>query len=212
MTTIHVIDDNLALAEEIRHLLESGENIVRVYSDGEQFFNPLRLDPKDIIILDMRLPGMSGLEICNELFRRKVKAQVIFLSGQSYQNEIIAAMRLPHVNFLLKPFEIEELLNAVREALDQAAARAADEEAAALCAQSKRVFSEKFSLLTPKENQIFGLIEQGLSNAEIAKTLGMKTDTVKKHRHAIFEKFEVENFAELLKKIKSKEAVRFENA
>ncbi len=162
------------------------------YSTSPQAFTKARLpDTPSCLILDVRLPGLTGLEFQNQLLKSGVSLPIIFITGHGDIPMSVRAMKLGAVEFLTKPFRDQDLLEAVRVALDRDRARRRDEKA-------RTALHARFELLTAREKQVIGLIAIGLSNKQIAGEMGISSATAKVHRANIMRKMQARSLAELL--------------
>ena len=187
---IHVVDDDESLRTSLLDLLDAAGFEARGYaSTGEFLLNP-PTDRSGCMLLDVRLPGPSGLDLQSALARHGVALPVIFLTGHADVTTSVRAMKAGAVDFLEKPVERATLLEAIARALAQdAATRAARDE-------SRRV-SARLAVLTPREREIFDLIVAGNLNKQIADELGIGLRTVKAYRAQLMEKLNVSSAAEL---------------
>jgi FixJ family two-component response regulator len=142
--------------------------------------------------LVVRLPGLTGLEFQNELLKSGVPLPIIFITGHGDIPMSVRAMKRGAVEFLTKPFRDQDLLEAVRVALDRDRARRSDEKARA-------ALQARFESLTAREKQVIGLIATGLSNKQIAAEAGISTATAKVHRANIMRKMQARSLADLLR-------------
>lgn len=195
---VFVVDDNATILKEIRLLLRAEGFEVSAFESPTEMLESTFPDTPFVVLLDMRMPHMSGLELRKCLRERGLSAPVVFISGESQPSEIVSAMRDPLADFLLKPFSKSELLTA----LEQAFARDAQQRSAMRNSQERQrieaMIASSTESLSPREAQIFELVAKGFSNREIGVALDMKTDTVKKHRASVYRKFGVANLAEML--------------
>lgn len=195
---VFVVDDNAAILNEIRLLLAAEGYGVSAFENPVELLETTFPDTPLVVLLDMRMPHMSGLELRNALRDRGLSAPIVFISGESQPSEIVAAMRDPMADFLLKPFSRSDLLAALKGAF----ARDAGQRSALRKAEERQriasMIASSTERLSPREAQIFELVGKGFTNREIADVLDMKTDTVKKHRGSVYRKFGVANLAEML--------------
>jgi FixJ family two-component response regulator len=156
-----------------------------------EFLNTAIKTSPSTLVLDMRMPGMSGLELLNALAELNWEIPVIYMSGESHTQEIIDAMKGGAVDFLWKPFSQTQLVDAIEKSLTLDAERSATK---------KRLtkVNELYQSLSRKEQHIFSLMLLGHGNKSIAAVTGVMPDTVKKHRAQVFEKMQVASLADLL--------------
>jgi FixJ family two-component response regulator len=191
--TVCVIDDDASFRLALCRLLNAAGYSVQTYSSAGEFL--LQQRPPDAVaclILDLRMPGPSGLELQQALANSKHRLPIIFLSGRGDIASSVSAMKSGAVDFLTKPVEREVLLEAVRRALSLAhEARAIEDQA--------RAWRERFQRLTAREQQVLEQVLAGKRNKQIAATLNAAERTIKAHRSHIMEKMEVETVAELIR-------------
>jgi FixJ family two-component response regulator len=187
---VHVVDDDESLRTSLLRLLRAAGFEARGYgSTGDFLLHPLP-DRPGCVLLDLRLPGPSGLELQAALHRQGVALPVIFLTGHGDVASSVQAMQAGAVDFLTKPVTRDALFGALRHAL----ARDARERAARAEADGLR---RRFASLTPREREVFDAVASGKLNKQIADELGMAERTVKLHRAHVMEKLEVGSPAEL---------------
>ena len=187
---IHVVDDDPSLRTAMLRLLDAAGYEARGYaSTGEFLLNPLP-DRPGCVLLDVRMPGPSGLDLQEALLRQGVTLQVIFMTGHADVTSAVRAMKAGAVDFLSKPVQRETLFETLRRALDRDALhRAANDEAARL--------RERFASLTDRERDVFERIVIGKLNKQIAIDLGVAERTVKSERAAVMSKLGAGSAAEL---------------
>ncbi len=187
---VHVVDDDSSLRTSLLRLLRAaGFEACGYGSTGEFLLHPLP-DRPGCVLLDLRMPGPSGLDLQEALQRRGVPLPVVFLSGHADVASSVRAMQAGAVDFLTKPVPRSALLEALRRALD----RDARQRAARVEADDLR---RRFASLTPREREVFDAIASGKLNKQIADELGMAERTVKLHRAHVMEKLAVGSPAEL---------------
>jgi FixJ family two-component response regulator len=169
-----LIEDDQALSFMLCRTLKRYGFVTRDFADPEQFFDWLRLNPcpRACLLLDMRLPAMSGLEVQAKLEVMNLPLPVVFMSGNSHISEAIAGMKQGAIDFLLKPFDETSLIHAVNRSLSR--------------------FSTQVTVntyrLTPRESLVLGYIAQGMRSEEIARILDLSVRTIKMHRSNILHK------------------------
>ena len=189
---VYLVDDNSEVRFHLKDLLVQKGYNVNDFDGAQAFIDGLeKLSHPCVLVVDMRMPDLSGLDLQHQLKLRHVVIPTIFISGESHHQEIIDAMKSGAIEFLWKPFQSEHLIAAIDRGL-------------ALDVQHIHIQERKSKLqslqaeLSPRENEIFLLIYKGLGNKEIGVKLGIFSDTVKKHRAHILEKMQVTNLHELL--------------
>ena len=189
---VFVIDDDASVRESLKNLLESVGLRAEVFPSAQAFLHFQRPDVASCLILDVRLPGLTGLEFQNDLLKMGISLPIIFVTGHGDIPMSVRAMKLGAVEFLTKPFRDQDLLEAVRVALDRDTLRRKDEEALT-------ALHANFSALTEREKEVMGLISRGLSNKQIASEMGISGATVKVHRANIMRKMHAGSLAELIR-------------
>jgi len=188
---IFLVDDNHDMCFYLSDMLMMMGYTVDTFDNATAFLeNSMDISPA-VVLLDMRMPGLNGLELQAQLDTLGRKTPIVFISGESDRDEIIEAFRLGAVDFLLKPFNREKLCQVVDKALEMDRRR---NQAFVKTDALKR----SFGTLSAREQEIFMLIVQGLTNKGIAELTGIQPGTAKKHRATIYQKFEVNTSAELI--------------
>jgi FixJ family two-component response regulator len=189
---VFVIDDDASVRESLKNLLETVGLHTELFDSAHAFMDFHLPDAPRCLILDVRLPGLSGLEFQNELLKLGVSLPIIFITGHGDIPMSVRAMKLGAVEFLTKPFRDQDLLEAVRVALDRDRTRRRDQKALA-------GLQAHFESLTAREKQVFGLVSAGLSNKQIAADMGISDATAKVHRANIMRKMQARSLAELVR-------------
>jgi FixJ family two-component response regulator len=187
-----VLDDDLEVGESIADLLRSADLASEVFTSPQEFLRHPRPTTPACLILDVQLAGLSGLDLQADLSKGDPPLPIIFISGHGTIPMSVHAMKRGAVEFLTKPFDAEELLAAVRQALGRdRLARQQYEELAGPRA--------RFDTLTPREREVFALVVTGRLNKQIAADLGCSEQTVKVHRGRVMRKLAVGSVAELVR-------------
>ena len=189
---IFVIDDDLSVRQSLESLIKSVGWRVRTYGSAQEFLGSGHLEAPGCIVLDVRLPGLSGLDLQQALLRAKSHLPVIFITGHGDIPMSVQAMKAGAVEFLPKPFREQDLLDALKLALDRD--RITRQQRAELAALRAR-----YDSVTPREQQVMGLLVTGLLNKEIAATLGVSEVTIKVHRSQIMQKMQADSLANLVR-------------
>jgi FixJ family two-component response regulator len=173
--TVFVVDDNASIREAIKSLVESTGLLVETFESTQDFLRHKLPDGPQCLVLDVLLPGVNGLDFQNELTRANIRIPIVFITGHGDIPMTVRAMKAGAVEFLTKPFQDEDLLKAIQQALDvDTATRKEQAETLDL--------RDRFATLTPRERQVLGLVAAGRLNKQIAAELGTSEITVKIQR------------------------------
>ena len=189
---VYVVDDDEAVRDSLQWLLEGKDYRVRCFDSAETFLS--RYDPREVacLLVDIRMPGISGLELQDRLIERKSSLPIVFITGHGDVPMAVTTMKKGAMDFIPKPFKEEELLSVVERMLDQAREAFADFQHAA----NRDALMGK---LTARESQVLERIVAGRLNKQIADDLGISIKTVEAHRANIMEKLNANTVADLLK-------------
>ena len=189
---VFVVDDDPAMREALQDLLASVGMDVRLFASTQDFMQAQRPDAPGCLVLDVRLPGASGLSFQQELPRAGVDLPVIFITGHGDIPMTVRAMKAGAVEFLSKPFRDQELLDAIDAAVERH--RAQRRETARVAELRQR-----FAALTQREREVMALVSAGRVNKQIAAELGISEATVKVHRGQIMRKMQAKSLAQLVR-------------
>jgi len=189
--TVFVIDDDPSVRKSLSRLLRSVGHTVETFSSADEFLGREHFNGIGCIILDVQMPGLSGLDLQVELNKAEYSMPIVFITGHGNIPMSVEAMRKGAVHFLTKPFDDTELLRAVEEAI------AKDRKANAERSEVHDI-RQRMSLLTPREYEILRYVITGMLNKQIALKLNIVEKTVKIHRHRVMEKLCVDSVAELV--------------
>jgi FixJ family two-component response regulator len=187
---IHVVDDDDSLRSALQRLLAAAGYRVKTYASAGEFLLHPPADAPGCLLLDLRMPGPSGLDLQEALGRHGIRLPVIFLSGHGELATGVRAMKAGAVDFLTKPVEREPLLAAIARALEVDAAQRA-------ASGVDRDLQDRYAQLTAREREVFDLVVDGRLNKQIADILGIAERTVKAQRAQVMAKLGAANAAEL---------------
>lgn len=190
--TVFIIDDDASVRKGLSRLLRSAGFEVETFATAEQFLGREHYEGIGCLVLDVRMPGISGIDLQDELSKADYSMPIVFITGHGNIPMGVQAMKKGAVDFLAKPFDDEELLQAVREAIDKDAQGRA-EHAEVLGIRGR------LELLTPREYEILRYVITGMLNKQIAYELGISEKTVKVHRGRIMEKLGIDSVADLVR-------------
>ena len=188
---IYLVEDDAEIRGNLCALLQRYGYSVNVYDIAEDFLErSIEITPA-VLLLDMRLPGLSGVELQKRLHEVRRGTPIVFISGESRNDEIIESFRGGAIEFLWKPFPFEALIQAVDNALDK------DRQRENRMRKSHQV-SLRMGRLTPRERQFMMLMIDGHTNKEISEIVGVTADNIKKYRASILDKMQAQSMAELI--------------
>jgi FixJ family two-component response regulator len=187
---VYVIDDDSALRDALKKLFELVSLRAETFSTANEFLSRKLPDAPACIVLDIRLPSTSGLELQTELARAGIKLPIVFMSGYSDVPMTVQAMKAGALDFLPKPFRDQDMVDAVHHALQRDRARRQAEK-------DSEELRAHFEILSHRERQVMVAIARGLMNKQIAAELGVAEITVKLHRSSLMRKMNARSIAEL---------------
>ena len=188
---VFVVDDDASIRDAVKSLLKSVGLRAEVFGSTEEFVSAPRPQVPSCLVLDVRLPGMSGLEFQDELETTGIRIPIIFVTAHGDIPMTSRAMKAGAIEVLPKPFQKKELLEAIHQALDRD--RATRQEEAGLSS-----LRAGFDSLTEREREVMGLVVTGLMNKEVAAELGVTEITIKVHRGHVMQKMKADSLAELV--------------
>jgi RNA polymerase sigma factor (sigma-70 family) len=189
--TVFVVDDDSSTRELLAWLMKRNGLRVEVFPDARSFLKGYRAGSPGCLVVDLNMPGMSGLDLQTYLKENGVALPVIFLSGRADVPKAVRAVREGAIDFIEKPFDYRRVVELIEDCLKRdAASRAAHER--------RRAHTERLAQLTQREREVLDLVVAGRMNREIAEQLDISIKTVEAHRARIMEKLEVHSVAELV--------------
>lgn len=190
--TVFVVDDDQAMRNSLKWLIESVGMNVEVFGSADEFIRSYYPGRAGCLLLDVRMPGMSGLELQEYFVEQQIRIPVIIITGHGDVPMAVRAMKVGAVDFIEKPFNDELLLDSIRNAL------IIDVEQRSLQAERSEI-AARLAELTPREHQVMEMVTDGRANKEIALALGVSAKTVEAHRARVMEKMQASSLAELVK-------------
>lgn len=189
---VFVVDDDAAVRDAIKDLLESAMIGVETFSSGREFLARKASEVPSCLVLDVRLPGTSGLDFQRELAAANIEIPIIFITGHGDIPMTVQAMKAGAIDFLTKPFREQELLDAIHRAISRDRDR---RKQRAEVAELRQRYEE----LTLREREVMALVTQGLLNKQVAAELGASETTVKIHRGQVMRKMGAESLPDLVR-------------
>jgi len=190
--TVFIVDDDAAVRDSLGFLLKSVDIQAQLFTSGDEFLNAYKPDWEGCILLDIRMPGISGMEVQRRLAEEDCSLPIIFITGHGDIPMAVEAMHLGAHDFVQKPFHDQELLDRIQAALT---ARRSMQDKAEL----KRIIQERYNTLTPRETEVMTAVAKGHANKVIAMDLKLSQRTVEIHRARVMGKMQVRSLAELVK-------------
>jgi len=189
--TVFIVDDDPSIRVALENLVSSIGQQVETYAAAQDFLRDCPRDPAGCLVLDVQMPGLSGLDLQSELRHAGIHLPVIFITGRADIPTSVRAMKAGAVEFLTKPVSDSELLAAIDQALER------DRRARAERANVAEL-RERYDQLTPKEREVMALVVQGLLNKQIAVKLNNSEITIKQHRGKVMQKMRAESLVDLV--------------
>ncbi len=198
--TVYVVDDDEAVRDSLKWLLEANDYRVEIYDSGESFIANFDQNAIAILVLDVRMDGMSGLEVQEHLLKREADIPIIFITGHGDVSMAVNALKRGAVDFIEKPFEQAALKQLVETMLRTARERRMEKE--------RRTLNQSLiDKLTPREQQVLERIVSGRLNKQIADDLGISIKTVEAHRASIMDKTNSGTVADLMRVVMDTNAI-----
>jgi len=190
--TIYVVDDDPSVRDSMELMLKSVGFNVKTLGSAQDFLKADLQEDLGCLVLDVRMPGMSGLDLQEKLVSSKALLPVVFITGHGTVPMSVRAMKAGAVDFLQKPFEEQDLLDAINRAVARQRERKSKKD-------EVEKLKRRLKALTPREHEVFSLLVTGMANKEIAYELGTSERTIKAHRARIMEKMNAGSLADLVR-------------
>jgi FixJ family two-component response regulator len=188
---VYIIDDDTSMRSAVKRLVAAVGFRVETFSSGQEFLESKLPEVPGCVVLDVRLPGLSGLDLQREMANRGLRTPIIFVTGHGDIPMSVQAMKAGAMEFLTKPFREQDLLDAIRQAITR------DTSARQHRAQVAQL-REHFDTLTPREREVMTLVVNGMLNKQIGIELGASEKTIKVHRGQVMHKMRADSLAELV--------------
>jgi FixJ family two-component response regulator len=201
-STVFVVDDDEAICEGLCNLFESVGLKAERFGSAEEFIAQWQPDTPGCLMLDARLPGMTGVEFQERLIHSDIRIPIIFMTAHGDVPMVRKVMKAGAVEFLTKPFQKEEMLAAIRQAFEIDSTRRNEQH-------ELNIIQSRLAALTPRELEVMGFVTAGALNKQIAATLNLSEIMVKLHRRHVFEKMQAKSLADLVKMTEKIRPTRF---
>jgi RNA polymerase sigma factor (sigma-70 family) len=189
---VFVVDDDPSVRSSLKFLISTVGLQVESFDSADTFLHRKPPDAPSCLVLDVRLPGLSGLDLQRELAARNIRIPIVFVTGHGDIPMSVRAMKAGAVEFLTKPFHDQDLLDAIRIALERDRARRQQEK-------EVTALQQRFASLTPREREVISMVASGMLNKQIAGQLGTVEDTVKVQRSRAMGKMQAQSLADLVR-------------
>jgi FixJ family two-component response regulator len=189
--TVFVVDDDHGMRKALERLCQSAGLKVETFASASEFLDHGAPESPACIVLDVRMPGLSGLDLQTELTARNIQTPIVFITGHGDIPMSVRAVKAGAVDFLTKPFRHKALIAVIRDAISKDVRLKASQT-------EQETIQRRLQILTPREHQVFEMVIKGMLNKQIAFELGTSEQTIKAHRARVMEKMQVTSVAELV--------------
>ena len=191
---VFIVDDDLSVRRSTERLVQAAGLKVQTFTSAKEFLKNARFEGPACLVLDVRMPGLSGMDLQRELTQAGIRIPIIFITGHGDIPMSVRAMKAGAVEFLTKPFRSRVFLDAIRAAIER--------DRSALQKQSEtRELRERYRQLTPREREVMTLVAEGLLNKQVAAQLSTTEATIKFHRAHIMQKMCAKSLADLIRMV-----------
>lgn len=193
-SVVFIVDDDAGVRESLRWMIESAGLRVKTYARAEDFLATYRPTRAGCLVLDLRMPGMNGIALQQQLIERRIHIGVIFITAHASVPTAVNAMRAGAVDFLTKPFSEQALLDRIHHCIEKARRESSNNA-------ERADFAARFARLTPREQEILRDVVSGKSNKIIAAERKISQKTVESHRAKMMHKLQAHSLADLMRKV-----------
>ncbi len=201
---VFIVDDDAAMRKSLRWLIESVGLEVEAYESATEFLEHYQPDAVGCLLLDVRMPGMSGLDLQEHLRTQRISIPVLMVTGHADVPMAVRALKAGAFDFIEKPFNDQVLLERVQRAIEHAQ-RARSEHA------KRAEIDKRIESLTPRERQVMEMVVNGMANKQVAAELGLSEKTIEVHRKHVMDKMEAGNVADLIRMVLSGSSMAIQN-
>ena len=189
---VFIVDDDESVRKALKRLITSVGMNVEIFATAREFLSRQHYERPSCLVLDVRMPGLSGLDLQQELMKANLKLPIIFITGHGTVSESVKAFKTGAMDFLEKPFEEKEFLETVSRGIEKHRQMLREEK-------RMKILRARLETLTDREKEIFSLVTTGMLNKQIAFDLDISEKTVKVHRARVMQKMEVQSLADLVR-------------